>query len=428
MTLLLCLRLVVSGVCAEVLTFENILAAGLQNSFDRKIVREEIEAARATVVEQQADYYPQLSLYFGNEYVHVFNSDGDIVSVGDAIIADDTSGYKHFLSATARYTLYDFGVRKFSVTNARRQVRIAELKQEHSSFELRKNLLNLYTDALKVQHQIRVMQAIAEHHQDIFQLAKKLYRAGTLGREQLGNAALELADSLSQLADLRTRWKNLLEQISFYTRQEYLPEKVVLADLPQVAEPQNNFALENYPELLIYQQQIEIKRTELDILKRSLLPRLSLSGSYRMFGSDDHSFSDSLSNLHSRDAAVTLYLECPLFDGFANRARQTRISHEIASLYYQKQKRQAELQQEFAVAQNIYSASASLAEERHQQSTRITQQQSDVRRLAEQHLTDQIAVHNRMIELSRRQLDVELRQIDYASSALLLTLMSEVGS
>lgn len=426
--LLLFLGLISTTVHAETLTFKDILAAGLRNSFDGKIIREEIGAAQATVSERQADYYPQLSLRFGNEYVRVFDEDGDIVSVGDAIIADNASGYKHSLIATARYNLYDFGIREFGIENARRQVRIAELQKQQSALDIHKELLNLYADSLKVQQRIRVMTAIAEHQQTIFQLSKKLHQAGTLGREQLGNAALELAETLSQLENLQTRWQNLLENISFYTRQNYCAEEVILADFPQMGKPENIANLESFPEVLIYRQQIETKQAELSILKRSLLPRLTLSGSYRMFGSDDHSFTDSLLNLNSRDASVTLYLECPIFDGFATRAKQTRIKHEIASLRYQKQKKQAELQQELTTTLNNYTATVSMEGERREQLVRIARQRSDVQRLAEQQLTDQVAVHNHMIELSRRQLDVALRQVDYVASALLLALMNEAGS
>ncbi|MEA3363508.1 MAG: TolC family protein [Thermodesulfobacteriota bacterium] len=426
--LLLFLCLASSRVCAEILTFKDILAAGLQNSFDSKIIREEIGAAQATVAERQADYYPQLSLRFGNEYVHVFDEDGDIVSVGDAIIADNASGYKHSLIATARYNLYDFGIRELSVASARRQVHIAELQKQQSSLDIHKELLTLYADSLKVQQRIRVIEVIAERQQTIFQLSKKLHQAGTLGREQLGNAALELAETLSQLEDLQTRWQNLLENLSFHTQENYHAEDVTLADFPQREKPEHVVNLESFPEVLIYQQQIETKQTELSMLKRSLLPRLTLSGSYRMFGSDDHSFTDSLSNLNSRDASMTLYLECPIFDGFANRAKQTRTRHELASLRYRKQKKQAELQQELSTTLNTYTASASMEGERRKQLKRIAGQRSDVQRLAEQQLTDRIAVHNHMIELSRRQLDVDLRQVDYAASALLLALMNEVGS
>ncbi|SEA83584.1 hypothetical protein SAMN05660420_03353 [Desulfuromusa kysingii] len=45
--LLLSLGLVSANVYAETLTFKNILAARLQNSFDSKIVREEIQIAQA---------------------------------------------------------------------------------------------------------------------------------------------------------------------------------------------------------------------------------------------------------------------------------------------------------------------------------------------------------------------------------------------
>lgn len=428
LALLLFFGLVSANVHAEILTFKDILAAGLQNSFDSKIAREEIQIAQATVAEHRADYYPQLSLRFGNEYVHVFDEDGDIVSVGDAIIADNASGYKHSLIATARYNLYDFGIRELSVASARRQVRITELQEQQSSLDIHKELLTLYADSLKVQQRIHVMAAVAKRQQTIFQLSKKLYQAGTIGRDRLGNTALELAETLSQLQELQIRWQNLLENISLYTRQNYHTEEITLADFPQMGKPKNVANLESFPEVLIYRQQIETKQAELSMIKRFRLPRLILSGSYRLFGSDDHSFIRSLSNLNSRDASVTLYLECPIFDGFANRAQQTRIRHELASLRYQKQKKQAELQQELATILNAYTASASMENERYEQVERIAGQQSDVQRLAEQQLTDRIAVHNRIIELSRWQLDVDLRQVDYATSALLLALMNEVGS
>ncbi len=426
--LLLFLCLAGANVYAEILTFEEVLAAGLQNSFDSKIVREEIGVAQATVAEQQADYYPQLSVRFGNEYVHVFEEDSDVVSVGDAIIADNASGYKHSLIATARYNLYDFGIRELTVANARRQVRVAELQKQQSSFDIHKELLKLYADSLKEQQRIQVMEAIAEWQRTTFQLSKKLYQAGTIGREQLGNAALELAETLSQLTELQTRWKNLLESLSFHTRQIYRTKEVILADFPKIKKPESIVNPETFPAVLIYRQQIETKRAELSMIKRSRLPKLTLSGAYRMFGSDDHSFSASLSNLDSRDTSVTLSLECPVFDGFANRARQARIRHELTSLRYQKQKKEAELQQELATTLNAYTASASMEENRHEQLTQIAGQRSDVQRLSEQQLTDQIAVHNRIIELSRRQLDVDLRQVDYAASALLLTLINEAGS
>ena len=424
----LSLCLLVSNAVAEFLTFAEVLTAGLQNSLDGKIIHAEIQAAEATIAERQADYYPQLALRFGNEYVHVFEEDGDIVSVGDAIIADNASGYKHSLIVTARYNLYDFGIRELSVDSARRQVHIAELQKQQSTIDIHKELLNLYGDSLKVQQQIQVLRSIVERQETIYQLSKQLHQAGTIGREQLGNTALELADTLALLDDQQTRWQNLLGNISFHTQQSYRAEDVTLADFPRQLKTQTIFAPERIPAVLIYQQQIENKRSELAMLKRSLLPKLAISGSYRLFGSDDNSFTRSISNLNSRDASVSLYIECPLFDGFANRAKQTRIRHEISSLRYQKQKKAAQLQQELAMTLNAYTAAAAMENERRKQLTRIAGQQSDVRRLAEQQLTDQIAVNNRFIELSRWQLDVDLRQVDYATSALLLILVNEVGS
>lgn len=428
---LLCCSPAIPKGLAKSLTFEQVLSAGLQHSFDRYIVQEEIGAAQAGVSEKEAENYPQLAVRFGNEYVHVFEEDSDIVSVGDAIIANSASGYKHSLIATAKYTLYDFGIRELNITHARRNVRIAELREQKARMETREALLELYTEGLKIQQRIKTLEEIYTARQNIFRMAERLHMAGSFRRDTLGDHALEMATAFSRLEDQRTAFQNLLERISFHTRQPYQADTTVLENFSRPEIPDSSADVMDFtrhPDMEIYDQKIVNKKAELSMAERARYPKLNLYGSWRQFGSDEQSYLDSLSTLEPRDTSLTLYVECPLFDGFANKAKRRKIHHEIAGLRYQREKKKAELEQDFSTALNTYRQSAALEKERHEQQIRITDQQHYGDRIAGQGLTDRITAQNRTIELTRQALELELKRIDNVSSALRLNLIKEAGS
>jgi outer membrane protein TolC len=412
----------VRPVFSQLISFDSVLIAAQNNSFDLKISQAGVDASQAAIGEVRADYYPHLSVRFGNEYVHAFEEDGDVVSVGDAIIANDASGYKHSLIAGLSYNLFDFGVRKLTVDNAQKQTQIARLQKQQAFWDLRKEVLSRYSDALKIQKEIVVSRVILERQNQIFQLSKELRLAGTVGREKVGTAALEVAESLSRLDDLQVRYQDRLNSLTFFTRQEYSSTQTRLADLAHSDEIDSVVDLSASPAVLALQQQIEQKKNELSMVKRSQLPKLTLYGSYRMFGSEDDSFAHSLSNLSSRDASVTVYLEWPIFDGFASRSKKRRLKHEIDGLRYQKQKKLAEIEQEFSGIVNSYQTHVAGQKHRREQLAQITLEGDDAQLLAEQQITDQISFHKRMIALARQRLAVELGQVDYATATAALAV------
>lgn len=430
--LLLC-RPGIPYVHAEAITFQQVLAEGLSNSFDRRIINKEIQAARAGVNEARADLYPQLAVQFGQEYVHVYDDvtggdNSDIVSVGDAIAADDASGYKHSLIATAQYTLYDFGVRDLKIAMAEDEVDIAGLRERNAVIETGKKLLALYTTGLKHQEQIRALAHICDARQVIFRMAKRLHKAGALGRDQLGETALDMADEVSRLADLRIDFKKALEQISFFTRQDYPPDRISLEGfrMPVIQDQSPDFS--DNPKIKLLNRQMDNKRTELRMAKRSGLPVFNLYWDWRQFGSDDLSYMDSLSNLRSRDTSLTLYLKFSLFDGFRRKARQTRLRREIEGLRIEADKKRAELQQEFSIAMNTYTALSGLEDSRKDNLNVVAKQIAYKNRLAEQQHGNQVSIQKQMIALTRQQLEIKLKQIDFAASALRVKLLMGDGS
>ena len=425
--LLLCS--VIPSLSVETLTFQQILQEGLTGSFDLRISAENIAAAEAAVLESKADYYPQLSLRFGQAYVHVYDEYSSVASVGDAVYSDYVSKYKHSLSFYAQYTLYDFGRRKLGVQNAEQQVNITELQKDQSRFENAQSLLDLYVKALKLQKQMTVQQNILNGRKRIFVLTQQLLNAGTYGYQQVGDAAILLAQSVSKLDQLQIDLQSTLDNLSFYTSKPYVAEQIDLSDLEISAGfDKSEIFTDKFPEIRILEEQIARKGTELAIVQRELYPRLTFNGSYGMYGSADNSYSDSLEQMRQRDASVTLSLSIPLFDGFSTKAKKQRLRHELSRLKVEKEKTLAALINRVGAAQRSFRSLRQLKEERSQQERRIVQQIDDSNRLSRHKLIDQVTFVQRKIELEQHNLENDLLEVDSAAAATLLTLLQGASS
>lgn len=413
---------------AETLTFQHVLDAGLKNGFDLQIVAENTRAAEFSVDEAKADYYPQLSLRFGQEYVHVYGKFNSVVSVGDTVYSDSTSKYKHSLGFYLQYNLYDFGRRRLSVQYARQNVTLTELQIRQAHYDTSMLLLDLYANALKLQKQIEIEDRILSNRKRIFQSVERLQVAGKYNDQQVGDAAILLAKTTARLDSLSVDFQNALNTISIYTRRTYKSGTILMTDLsPSDHKGDIEIGVEALPQARIIQQQIERKETELKIAKRALLPSFDLRGSFGLYGSDDHSYTDSLDQMSKRDASVSLSLTMPLFDGFAAGARKKRLQHEISSLRLEKKKVMAELDANLKRSINSYRSFSSRKSERNHHMQRIDQQISNFTRLSELQLTDQVTLAKSMIDLDQYQLETSLQQIDAAAAALQLSLYKEAG-
>lgn len=426
--LMACWGLGAGNAGTQTLTFEQVLEDGLENSFDKRIIHEEIQAARAEIEEARAGLYPRLTLRFGNEYVHVFDESSGVISVGDTIITGETSGYKNSLITTAQYSLFDFGAKEMRVEYARENAAISELRGRQARKNLKLTLLELYANGLKSQEQLRALSTIYTCRNQIYGMTKRLQQAGIVGHDTVGDAALLLAEAVGKLEEQRTAFHNLLEQLGFHTRQSYDPAVSELKELPSDEKPAVEIDVSGRLEIRILDKRILNKRLELTIAERSALPVFNLYGNWRQFGSDDSSYQDGLSDLTVRDASVTIFLEYPLFDGFKNKAVCRRLRHEINGLVQTREKKMAELLREFAEARNAYLASEKMAGHRRDRQELISGQTAYKRRLSESSQHDQITYYNQMIQMALRQKNLNIEKIESAAARIQLHLLQGEGA
>lgn len=427
-TLLLCAVLLwqAPAVSAEQISLEQVLAEAEVQAFDLRIAGYQLLAAAAQIAEARSDYYPQLSARLGNEYVRVHGAAGNVVSVGDAILADSASGYKHSLTFSAQYTLYDFGRRSLNLQYTEGRRRVAELEREQVLRRVRQQVVELYGQALKQQKRLDVQRLRQAAMTQIYRFSERLQQAGRYGREAVVTAALELATVGTELQDITTEFAAILESLALYTGRDYSPEVTVLAEMAAVTTlDSSGYDLEQHPDLLRTQQEIDQKRTELELVKRNRYPQVILTGSHRMFGSDQRRFDDSFSSLTSRDSRIVLMIDIPLFAGFRSYAQIERLGFELTSLELQKHKTGAELAAEIRQRERLYRTLAQQETTGTEQQRLIDRQQQDLERLTRQQLLDQVVVLQRQAEMLVYELEIEMRRIDLAVQSLLLHYLME---
>lgn len=429
-TLLLCVVLLwqVPTVLAGQISLEQVLQDAEAQALAVRIAEFDLLAATAQIVEARSDYYPQVSVRLGNEYVRVHGAAGNVVSVGDAILADSASGYKHSLTFSAQYTLYDFGRRTLNLEFHKGRRQLAEYRLAAIRKDIRRQVIEIYGQTLKLQQQTGVQRQRRQALLTIYRYSERLQLAGKYGREAVAAAALELAAAGVAEQDLAVEFANALDSLTSLTGREYSPPTTVLADVTAGSILDSDlYDVEQHPDIQSAQQEITQKEIELRLARRSRYPQLILTGSHRMFGSDQRRFDDSFSSLNSRDSRIVLIVDVPLFAGFRSLAQTARLHHELRSLELRKQKAVTEIQAKIRQRQRLYQNLTEQESARQEQQMLIVRQQQDLERMTEQQLLDQVVAWRQQIEWAQQKMELEMRRIDLAVQSLLLHQMMAVA-
>ncbi len=411
-------------VCAQTISFEQVLSQGLQNSYDRRIAATQILAADAGVEEARAAYYPQLSLRYGQEYVHVYDRYYSTVAVGDTVYSDTASKYKNSLNLSGQYDLYDFGRRHLQVAYAQQQVTVAGLNVSKIKADLSLRILDLYAQGLKQQKQIAGQTLIVAGYKRIYQLSQDLQQAGRYGRHSVSEAALALAEALTRLDELQAVAAETLSELSTYTGESY-SEDTHLNDFTTLSLVVDDPDFEQLPAVALLSEQIQSKQLQLDLANKDYWPTLVASASIGMYGSDDNSYSDAVEDLSKRDASVGVTFVWAIFDGFATSAKVKRLKLELEALKLEKEQQLSATKTEYRQQQLQYESLQRTAVQRHDILHTLALEHNDGERLHAQQISDQAQFEKSRLDLMEKQLQIDLKQIDYASSNIRLALLQE---
>lgn len=370
-------------------------------------------------------YLPTLSMRLANEYLYDLSKDATgTVAVGDTLISGNESTYQDSFSLSAGYLLYDFGTRSLKYQNAERDVQVARFLADQALVDLKGQALAVYGRGLILHKQLAAWRILLGQRNEVYRLTERLQAAGTMGKVELGNAGILVAEAVQTLASYQLELEGVAQDLAFLSGQTYETLGLEFADLQPAVLSEAQSDVRNLPEIKGYAVQIEKKKTECQIARRAWLPNLNLYSSYHLYGNDPSSAVDSFAGLRERNATVGIVMDVNLFNGFSDRAKAERLQKELRRLEVEREKKIADkkrLVNTLAEKSAIYKQYAD-----DWQSFRGTLAEQGVmtERLAGQQIINRVSFLEQQGKQLEKALDLQVKQVEGDMNALQLQMLA----
>lgn len=329
-----CLLLAPTVLLAEQLTLPQCLTLAQKNNPYIKAARMDIDTARETAALVDSSIYPRIDLQGG----YTTQLEPQAMKVMGQEMENQQADYA-FAGVKIDYLLYDFGKR-----SASRQAASTAIEAVAKAVTQKEQ--DLLLDVTETYYRILEGQQLAEAAQEELQtmaahrdVAQALFDAGSVTRNDLLQAEVQLAGSRQKLLGVNNQIKNLRLKLLFLTG---LPKD---DGFKLAAPPEDDFtvdteqhSLEKRPDLQALQHSIAVAEQEAKESRTAFYPELFTRFSL-----------DYLQNNKLREQAIyaaTIGLRFNLFDGFATSAaeRKAVVKRSRAMQQYKALDEQAHLE------------------------------------------------------------------------------------
>lgn len=327
-----------SVMAQEQLTIEQAIVIAVEKNHSLRIARNNTDIADVEASALNSGYLPRLSasggIGYSDENQSVVFSDGNAASLSGAV----TETYN--ASFTAEYIIFDGMARKFTQDKNEETFTLAQLQERQ---QVENTIIAIYENYFNVAFQQQIVENLSlniENSKDRLNRAQKKMKYGQGSSLDQLNAQVDLNnDSISYTEALRdlNNFKRSLNLVlgrdittlfNIDTTVRFMPtfsEQAIL----ESAKTKNIQAI-------LAQKNILLSELDVKISKAQFLPKITGSGSYQWYQSQNPPTSFALSN-ESNGFNLGLNLSWNIFDGSnASRVKTSKIT---------KQNREIELLQ-----------------------------------------------------------------------------------
>ncbi len=388
--------------------FENIIEKASQHSFDLKLADFDIFIAKTGIKSARSEYFPKL--YFGAnaEYNKNFNDISSPMYVGDAYINPYTK-FQSMCGLTLSYNIFDFGIRRSYLNIAKGDVELSKLIAEEQLQELNLNITDIYGRIYALNKQIDLNNKILALTDKNLDMKQRLYNAKELSKLELNAQVVEKKRIQKRIYELKSVLAENLNLLSFYTGEEYDIENIKVKEFS--APSINIFEYEDYTQSLvwdIHNVAISKKEQELNIVKRTNLPKLNMYSKYYLYDSNKDNYLKTL-QIEPSNYAVGVSLNMPVFDGLKNSADIQKAKLELERLYVEREKAAAELKNKISTLRTNYT----YMEEQIKENNSILEELNETEKNTNRMLSKGIVSP---IDLTQAQIGVLEEEIEYVKN------------
>lgn len=349
------------------LTYRNTVQKALQNSFDVKMSKLDIDISRAELKSARADLFPTLYTQLNTEYNNGLGNQSNINYVGNTVVSSYTQ-YRNLASIGLSYNLFDFGAINKKVFIAKKDVDQKKVAYDMQIKDLKLKILDLYTKTLESNNEIRTKSQILKVYEEMFHNKERLFQAGTNDKISVMDEAVKIARTQDDIENSKLELKNALNDLTAYTQQKYETKDLEVLDFEEMDIPSKVVPISNFEpfkakvvednvdlsfnpqsslEAKYYDFEIEKKKAEYEMYKRQRFPAFKFYTNYLLYGSDPNNYFSSYSDFRQASLAFGISGTFAFFDGFKNRASREKAALEIKRLQYEKEKKLADLKAEY---------------------------------------------------------------------------------
>lgn len=361
-------------VTAETLTYSATLRQAIDNSYDIKMSKLDIDISKAELKATKADLFPLIYTQVNTEYNNGLGNQSNINYVGNTVVSSYTQ-YRNLASVGLQYNLFDFGALGKKVLIAKKDVEQKKVAVDLQLKDLKLKVLDLYTKTLQYNDEIKTKSEVLRVYEEIFHNKERLFKAGTSDKISVMDEAVKIARTQDDIINSKLELKKALSDLSSYTRRKYQPVELEVLDFDEMHIPDKIIPISNFEplkakvaeekldlsfspehslEAKYYDFEIEKKKAELEMYKRQRFPSFKFYTNYLLYGQDPNNYMSSFSDFKQTSIAFGISGSFSLFDGFKNKANKEKAALEIQRLKLEKEKKLTDIQNQYEKSYESY--------------------------------------------------------------------------
>jgi OMF family outer membrane factor len=397
------------------ITLQQALILAQRNNRDLQVTALDVQRAQASLDEARADRLPQVAVEGSINRSQTIADSEDVLPPGSNTAQ---------ATAQANFDVFTAGQRPASIQAARESLLASELDYKTQLWTLQLDVTNDYYDLQQADGLVQIAAAARDNARDSLRDTVALEQAGLGTRFDVLRAQVQLADREQQLTQAKSQQevsrRQLAQRLSLADQATLTTADPVqeVGQWPLSLEESITTAQSYRAELAAVVSEREISLLNRKIVKGSLGPLFSVSGSVSATGNLQDSVSDSIFGTPSNPTGDIGYsvggtLSKTLFDGGATKAqiRQQEVNTQIADTQFANTKNVIR----FQVEQNYFSALSSL--QNIDTNRKAVEQAKESLRLARLRFKEgvgtQLEVSNEETALTRAESNLLQAVIDY---------------
>ena len=392
----------------NVISFEEVLKQAKAQSYDIKIADFNVFIAKQGVRTARSEYFPKLNASIGTEYTKNFKDySNSIVSVvGDSFINPYTR-YQSLMGITLSYNVFDFGLKKNKMDIAKEDVELRELLEKEQYQELELTMIDTYSKLYILQKQIEINEEILELAKKNLEYKVRLFDAKEISKTELNDQNIEVQKYERKLLELKSLAQETLNWLTFYTKQEYQLENLVVKELKEVNSDPMEF--NDYTKSLVWLiQEKEVKKKELalKVAKKNNLPKVNVYSRYYLYGTDHSSYKRTMDDLGPSNYTIGATVFMPVFDGFKNSAEVQTANLELQQQLIKRDKAIAQFMTRLATMRTNYIYLNKQIEADEVLANELENKEKSIKKLVDKKVSTPIELNETKIQLLEQKIEL----------------------